>query len=286
MVTRLVETEHGKAEAADAATASIRELHNYKLPTSGTLSELANKITSAQRQLTIVGKNLSDGDLVVVLSSALREFSNFDDVIRAAASNKGTDRQLSYKQLLNQLVNIERLDQAKAEAKTANDTLFAAVREEGRVAGMKEGETAAIKSFQQADGRNSGSPHSSGRGKPTGGKGGDRKPQNGRDEAPWKKTKRERLEGNREFQTGFDYFAPTRLQKDGTCPKALGAQVRALNERQLATVRKLVKEVEEEHADDLRRILTSKRSSRSGRRPSPPPPEATEGADYWIRRIR
>ena len=31
----------------------------------------------------------------------------------------------------------------------------------------------------------------------------------------------------------------------------MGAQVRALNERQLATVRKLVKEVEEKHADDL-----------------------------------
>jgi hypothetical protein len=31
----------------------------------------------------------------------------------------------------------------------------------------------------------------------------------------------------------------------------LGAQVRALNERQLAHVRKLIKEVEEKHADDL-----------------------------------
>ena len=125
------------------------------------------------------------------------------------------------------------------------------MREEGRLAGLKEAETAAIKSFQQADGRNSGSPHSSGRGKQTGGKGGDRKPQNGRDEPPWKKVKRERQEGNREFQTGFDYFAPTRKQGDGTDPKALGAQVRALNERQLAHVRKLIKEVEEKHADDL-----------------------------------
>jgi hypothetical protein len=62
VVTRLVETENGKAEAADAATKSIRELHSYKLPTSGTLSELANKITTVQRQLIIVGKGLSDGE--------------------------------------------------------------------------------------------------------------------------------------------------------------------------------------------------------------------------------
>ena len=58
-------------------------------------------------------------------------------------------------------------------------------------------------------------------------------------------------EGNREFQTGFDFFAPTRKQDDGTDPKALGAQVRALNERQLAHVRNLIKEVEEKYADDL-----------------------------------
>ena len=144
-------------------------------------------------------------------------------------------------------MNIERLDDAKAKAQTANDTLFAAIREEAMAAGRKEGEIAAFKSLQQT---NSGSPHNSGRGKPTGGKGGDRKPQAG-EETPWKKAKRQRLE-NREFQSGFDYFAPTRLQRNGICPKTLGAQVRALNERQLAAVRKLVKEVEEEHADSLR----------------------------------
>ena len=54
VVTGLLDTEHGKAEAVDSATASIRELHNYKLPQSGTLSALANKLTSAQRQLAIV----------------------------------------------------------------------------------------------------------------------------------------------------------------------------------------------------------------------------------------
>jgi len=246
VVTSLVETENGKAEAADAATKSIRDLHSWKLPTSGTLSELANKMTTVQRQLIIVGKGLTDGEKVVILSSALKEFSNFTETIRAAASTKGTDRQLSYKELLNQLVNIERLDDARAKAKTANDILFAAMREEARAAGRKEGETAAIQSFQQT---NSGSPHNSGRGKPSG-KGGDRKPQAG-EEPHWKKAKREREE-TREFQSGFDYLAPTRLQQDGTCPKKLGGQVSALNERQLATVRKLVKEVEEKHADDLR----------------------------------
>ena len=247
VVTSLVETENGKAEAADAATKSIRDFHGWKLPTSGTLSELANKMTTVQRQLIIVGMGLTDGEKVVILSSALKEFSNFTETIRAAASTKGTDRQLSYKELLNQLVNIERLDDARAKAKTANDILFAAMREEARAAGRKEGETAAIQSFQQT---NSGSPHNSGRGKPTGGKGGDRKPQAG-EEPHWKKAKREREE-TREFQSGFDYLAPTREQKDGTCPKKLGGQVSALNERQLATVRKLVKEVEEKHADDLR----------------------------------
>ena len=248
VVTGLSETEHGQAEAADSATAFIRELHTYKLPQSGTLSTLANKLTSAQRQLAIVGKELSDGDLTIVLMSALKGFNNFGEVIRSAASNKGTDRQLSHRELLKQLVNIERLDEAAAATTAAKDTLFASMREQGRLEGMKEAENAAIRSLQQADGHNSGSFHSSGRGKQTGGKGGGkRKPRDDGEDPPWKKARDE----DRTFRENFDYFTPTRKQPDGVDSKALGNQVLGLTDRQQNHVRDLVREVEKTHAEDL-----------------------------------
>ena len=196
-----------------------------------------------------MGKELSDGDLTIVLMSALREFNNFGEVIRSAASNKGTDRQLSYRELLKQLVNIERLDEAAVATTAAKDTLFASLREQGRQEGMNEAENATtIRSLQQADGHNSGSFHSSGRGKQTGGKGGDkRKPRDDGDDPPWKKARDE----NRTSQANFDYFAPTRKQPDGVDPKALDDQVLGLTDRQQKHVRDLVREVEKTHAEDL-----------------------------------
>ena len=194
---------------------------------------------------------MSDGNLTIVLMSALKEFNNFGEIIRSAASNKGTDRQLSYKELLKQLVNIELIDKATAATTAAKDTLFAAYREKGRLEGRKEAENAAIMSLQQADGHTSGSSHSSGRGQQTGGMGGGkRKPRDNGGDSPWKKAREE----DRTFRDNFDYFTPTKdfsHRPDGVDSKALGNQVLGLTDRQQNHVRDLVREVEKTLAEDL-----------------------------------